>query len=48
MAASASCSSRRSKGIAALVTGGMVEAEQLEEPVADAIAPFLRGSRTAA
>jgi hypothetical protein len=32
------------QGIAALVTGGMVEEEQLEELVADAIAHFLRGS----
>jgi AcrR family transcriptional regulator len=36
------------QGIAALVTGGMVDAEQLEELVADAIAHFLRGSRTPA
>ncbi len=36
------------QGIAALVTGGMVDAEQLDELVADAIAHFLRGSRTAA
>jgi AcrR family transcriptional regulator len=36
------------QGIAALVTGGIVEAEQLDELVADAIAHFLRGSRTAA
>jgi AcrR family transcriptional regulator len=35
------------QGIAALVTGGMVDAEQLDELVADAIAHFLRGSRTA-
>jgi AcrR family transcriptional regulator len=34
------------QGIAALVTGGMVAAEQLDELVADAIAHFLRGSRT--
>jgi AcrR family transcriptional regulator len=33
------------QGIAALVTGGMVQAEQLDELVADAIAHFLRGSR---
>jgi AcrR family transcriptional regulator len=33
------------QGIAALVTGGMVDAEQLDELVADAIAHFLRGSR---
>ena len=36
------------QGIAALVTGGMVVAEQLDELVADAIAHFLRGSRMAA
>jgi AcrR family transcriptional regulator len=36
------------QGIAALVTGGMVDADQLEELVADAIAHFLRGSRVAA
>jgi AcrR family transcriptional regulator len=36
------------QGIAALVTGGMVQAEQLDELVADAIAHFLRGSRAAA
>ena len=35
------------QGIAALVTGGMVAAEQLDELVADAIAHFLRGSRVA-
>jgi AcrR family transcriptional regulator len=35
------------QGIAALVSGGMVEAEQLEELLADAIAHFLRGSRSA-
>jgi AcrR family transcriptional regulator len=35
------------QGIAALVTGGMVDAEQLDELVADAIAHFLRGSRAA-
>jgi AcrR family transcriptional regulator len=34
------------QGIAALVTGGVVDAEQLDELVADAIARFLRGSRT--
>jgi AcrR family transcriptional regulator len=34
------------QGIAALVTGGMVEAEQVDGLVADAIAHFLRGSRT--
>jgi AcrR family transcriptional regulator len=32
------------QGIAALVTGGMVHAEQLDELVADAISHFLRGS----
>jgi AcrR family transcriptional regulator len=36
------------QGIAALVTGGMVELDQIDELVADAIARFLRGSRTAA
>ena len=36
------------QGIAALVTGGMVDADRLDELVADAIAHFLRGSRTAA
>jgi AcrR family transcriptional regulator len=36
------------QGIAALVTGGMVRAEQLDELVPDAIAHFLRGSRAAA
>jgi AcrR family transcriptional regulator len=36
------------QGIAALVTGGMVDTEQLDELVTDAIAYFLRGSRTAA
>jgi AcrR family transcriptional regulator len=36
------------QGIAALVTGGMVAPEQLDELVADAIAHFLRGSRAAA
>jgi len=36
------------QGIAALVTGGMVSAEQLDELVADAIAHFLRGSLTTA
>jgi AcrR family transcriptional regulator len=36
------------QGIAALVTGGIVGAEQLDELVADAIAQFLRGSRAAA
>jgi hypothetical protein len=33
------------QGIAALVTGGVVDAEQLDGLVADAIAHFLRGSR---
>jgi hypothetical protein len=33
------------QGIAVLVTGGIVDAEQLDELVADAIAHFLRGSR---
>jgi AcrR family transcriptional regulator len=36
------------QGIAALVTSGIVQAEQLDELVADAIAHFLRGSRAAA
>jgi AcrR family transcriptional regulator len=36
------------QGIAALVTGGMVRPEQLDELVADAIAHFLRGSRAVA
>jgi AcrR family transcriptional regulator len=36
------------QGIAALVTGGMVQAEQIDDLVADAIAHFLRGSRAAA
>jgi AcrR family transcriptional regulator len=36
------------QGIAALVTGGMVADEQVDELVADAIAHFLRGSRAAA
>jgi len=36
------------QGIAALVTGGMVGVERLDELVADAIAHFLRGSRAAA
>jgi len=35
------------QGLAALVTGGMVSADQLDELVADAIAHFLRGSRAA-
>jgi AcrR family transcriptional regulator len=35
------------QGIAALVSGGMVDAEQLDELLADAIAHFLRGSHTA-
>ena len=34
-------------GIAALVTGGMIDAGQLDGLVADAIAHFLRGSRAA-
>jgi AcrR family transcriptional regulator len=34
------------QGIAALVTGGMVSVDRLDELVADAIAHFLRGSRT--
>jgi len=36
------------QGIATLVTSGIVQAEQLDELVADAIAHFLRGSRAAA
>jgi AcrR family transcriptional regulator len=36
------------QGIAALVTGGMVGTDQLDELVTDGIAYFLRGSRTAA
>jgi AcrR family transcriptional regulator len=35
------------QGIAALVTGGMVPAERLDELVADAITHFLRGSHAA-
>jgi AcrR family transcriptional regulator len=35
------------QGIAALVTGAMIEAEQVNGLVADAIAHFLRGSRAA-
>jgi AcrR family transcriptional regulator len=35
------------QGIAALVTGGMVATDQIDELLADAIAHFLRGSRTA-
>jgi AcrR family transcriptional regulator len=35
------------QGIAALVTGGVVRADRLDELVADAIAHFLRGSRAA-
>jgi AcrR family transcriptional regulator len=35
------------QGIAALVTGGIVGPEELDELVADAIAHFLRGSRSA-
>src|SRR5271154_1390890 len=36
------------QGIAALVSGGMVDTQQFDELVADAIAHFLRGSRIAA
>jgi AcrR family transcriptional regulator len=36
------------QGIAALVTGGIVAVEQVDELVADAVAHFLRGSRAAA
>jgi AcrR family transcriptional regulator len=36
------------QGIAALVTGGMVPPEQIDELVADAVAYFLRASRAAA
>ena len=36
------------QGIAALVTGGMVRAEQLDQLVTDAVEHFLRGSRAAA
>jgi AcrR family transcriptional regulator len=36
------------QGIATLITGGMVQADQLDGLVADAIAHFLRGSRAAA
>jgi AcrR family transcriptional regulator len=36
------------QGIATLVTSGILQAEQLDELVADAIAHFLRGSRAAA
>jgi AcrR family transcriptional regulator len=36
------------QGIAALVTGGMVEADRLDELVGDAIASFLRGARVPA
>jgi len=36
------------QGIAALVTGGLVRAEQIDDLVADAIEHFLRGSRAAA
>ena len=35
------------QGIAALVTGGILRAEQLDDVVADAVSLFLRGSRTA-
>jgi AcrR family transcriptional regulator len=36
------------QGIAALVTAGMVEPDQVDELVADAVTHFLRGSRAAA
>jgi hypothetical protein len=36
------------QGIAALITGGMIEPDQLDGLVAEAIARFLRGSRAAA
>lgn len=36
------------QGVAALVNGGLVEAEQLDELLADSISHFLRGSRAAA
>jgi len=36
------------QGIAALVTGGMLEADRIDDLVPDAIANFLRGSRAAA
>ena len=36
------------QGIAALVTGGMVQAEQLDALLADAVAYFLRGSHASA
>jgi AcrR family transcriptional regulator len=36
------------QGVAALVTGGMVGPEQLDGLLADAVAQFLRGSRTTA
>jgi hypothetical protein len=36
------------QGVATLVTSGIVQPEQLDELVADAIAHFLRGSRAAA
>jgi AcrR family transcriptional regulator len=36
------------QGVAALVTAGMVRAEQLDDLLADAIGHFLRGSRVAA
>ena len=35
------------QGIAALLTAGMITPEQLDELTTDAIANFLRGSRTA-
>ena len=38
----------RRLGEGALVTGGMVQAGQLDELVPDAVAHFLRGSRAAA
>jgi AcrR family transcriptional regulator len=36
------------QGVATLVTGGMVDAEQLDELLADAVSHFLRGSRAPA
>jgi AcrR family transcriptional regulator len=36
------------QGVAALVTGGMVRPEQLDDLLTDAVAHFLRGSRAAA
>jgi hypothetical protein len=35
------------QGISALLTAGMITPDQLDELTADAIAHFLRGSRTA-